>query len=70
MHSYPIPGTMASNILAFVVENPGSSVSGIYRKLGLNPRPARTCIETLERHGMIEDRPTSDGHSYYPTLKA
>jgi predicted transcriptional regulator len=70
MRTYPIPGTMASDILAFIIKNPGCSVSGIHRKLGLNPRPARTCIAALAKHGMIEDRPTQEGHSYYPTLKA
>jgi len=61
----PLPGTMARRILDHIQANPGVSTSGIIRKLDLNPTPARACIRTLLRHGLVEDSPNDDGHHAY-----
>ncbi len=66
---YPQPGTMADRILSFIRENPGASINKIHTQLGINPSPTRTCLATLTRRGLIEDKPDDAGHHYHPKTK-
>lgn len=61
---YPIPGTNADLILAWIKDNPGVSVSGIVKGTGLNPSPARTYIANLVKFGLIDDARDEIGHHY------
>jgi predicted transcriptional regulator len=60
---------MADVILTHIKQNPGVSVSGIHRKLRLNPSPARTCIQKLVERGLIQDKGDEGGHAYFATSR-
>lgn len=65
LKTYPRPGTMAENVLAHIRQNPGVSVNGLVKALGLNPSPARSCLKALMDRKLIADDPTEDGHHRY-----
>lgn len=65
LKTYPVPGTMAENVLAHIRANPQVSVNGIVKALSLNPSPARACLKALMDRKLITDDPTEDGHHRY-----
>lgn len=62
---YPLPGTKASRILAFIRDNPGASRNKIISGLEFNPAVVRKAVGALMDHGLIDDEPTALGHHRY-----
>lgn len=58
----PRPGTNAYRILQHIIDNPGCSVTSVYKKLGMNPSPARVCITSLRDADLIYDVIDDNGH--------
>lgn len=67
--TYPIAGTHADRVLAFVRSKPGVTTNGVIEGLKLNPALARKCLANLLEHEAILDEPDENGHHHYTARK-